>query len=463
LIRNAPAAENAAFDRAPEALRLPASSMDQIVNLAKRRGFVFPASEIYGGLNSCWDYGPLGVELKRNVKDAWWRSMVLTRRDVVGLDSAILQHPDVWRTSGHVGSFSDPLVDCRKCKARFRADDLDTAVCGESKKPITADCRAQFTEPRAFNLMFKTNLGPVEGEGSVAYLRPETAQGIFTNYLNVQTTARLKPPFGVAQIGKSFRNEITPGNFIFRTREFEQMEMEYFVPPAEWERWYDYWREQRLQWYVDLGISAENLRRRDHDADELGHYAAATTDVEYRFPIGWKELEGIASRTDFDLKRHSESSGRTLEYFDGQTRERFMPYVIEPAAGVDRAVLAFLCDAFEEQQVEGETRTVLHLHPRLAPVKVAVFPLVKKEGMPELATTIEERLRRLGIATFYDQSGAIGRRYRRQDEVGTPWCVTVDGESVSAGTVTLRERDTMTQERVSADALPGLIASRLLS
>jgi glycyl-tRNA synthetase len=462
LIRNTPAAENTAFDNA-RSRRLPATSMDQIVNLAKRRGFVFPASEIYGGLNSCWDYGPLGVELKRNVKDAWWRSMVLTRRDVVGLDSAILQHPDVWRTSGHVDSFSDPMVDCRQCKARFRADDLDTAVCGETKKPLSAECRAHFTEPRAFNLMFKTHLGPVEGEGSVAYLRPETAQGIFTNYLNVQTTARLKPPFGVAQIGKSFRNEITPGNFIFRTREFEQMELEYFVPPADWERWFDYWRAERLQWYVDLGIAADNLRRRDHDADELGHYATATTDVEYRFPIGWKELEGIASRTDFDLKRHSESSGKTLEYFDGQTRERFMPYVIEPAAGVDRAVLAFLCEAFEEQQVEGETRTVLHLHPRLAPVKVAVFPLVKKEGMPEMATTIEERLRRLGIATFYDQSGAIGRRYRRQDEVGTPWCVTVDGESVSAGTVTLRERDAMTQERVSVDGLPALIASRLLT
>jgi glycyl-tRNA synthetase len=310
--------------------------------------------------------------------------------------------------------------------------------------------------------MFETHLGPVEGEGSLAWLRPETAQGIFTNYLNVQTTARLKPPFGVAQIGKSFRNEITPGNFIFRTREFEQMEMEYFVPPGEWERWFDHWREARFQWYVDLGIRPENLRRRDHEADELAHYSNATTDIEYRFPIGWKELEGVASRTDFDLRRHSESSGRTLEYFDGQTRERFTPYVIEPAAGVDRALLAFLCEAYDEEQVEGETRTVLRLHPRLAPVKVAVFPLVKKEGMPELATRLEERLRRLGIATVYDRSGAIGRRYRRQDEVGTPWCVTVDGESVAAGTVTLRDRDAMTQERVAVDGLPELIASRLL-
>lgn len=448
---------------------MPATSMDQVVNLAKRRGFVFPASEIYGGLNSCWDYGPLGVELKRNVKDAWWRAMVSTRRDVVGLDSAILQHPDVWRASGHVDSFSDPMVDCRKCKARFRADDMDNAVCGESKKPVSAECRAQFTEPRAFNLMFRTHLGPVEGEGSLAYLRPETAQGIFTNYLNVQTTARLKPPFGVAQIGKSFRNEITPGNFIFRTREFEQMEMEYFVPPAEWERWFDYWRGQRWDWYVALGLSPERLRRRDHEATELAHYSNATTDIEYRFPIGWKELEGVASRTDFDLKRHTESSGKTLEYFDGQTRERFVPYVIEPAAGVDRATLAFLCEAYTEEQVpageggETETRTVLALHPRLAPIKVAIFPLVKKEGMPELATTIEESLRARGIATFYDQSGAIGRRYRRQDEIGTPWCVTVDGESVSAGTVTLRDRDTMAQERVAVDALPDLLSAKLLA
>jgi glycyl-tRNA synthetase len=475
--------------------------MDQIVNLAKRRGFVFPASEIYGGLNSCWDYGPLGVELKRNVKDAWWRAMVSTRRDVVGLDSAVLQHPQVWRTSGHVDNFSDPLVDCRKCKARFRADDLENARCPQRHDaPINDECRSQFTAPRAFNLMFSTHLGPVEGEGSLAYLRPETAQGIFTNYLNVQTTARLKPPFGVAQIGKSFRNEITPGNFIFRTREFEQMEMEYFVPPAEWERWFDYWREQRFQWYVDLGIDAGNLRRRDHEATELAHYSNATTDIEYRFPIGWKELEGVASRTDFDLKRHSEASGRQLEYFDGQTRERFMPWVIEPAAGVDRALLAFLSDAYEEQNVaasevaaaaagigggtasadapdgglpkdgkagkgggkdEDDMRTVLHLHPRLAPIKVALFPLVKKEGMPEFANRLEEELRRHGVSTFYDQSGAIGRRYRRQDEIGTPWCVTVDGESLTGGSVTLRDRDSMLQERVPATSLAALIAGKL--
>jgi len=451
---------------------VPATSMEQVVNLCKRRGFVFPASEIYGGLGSCWDYGPLGVELKRNVKDAWWRAMVHTRRDVVGLDSAILQHPQVWKTSGHVDNFSDPLVDCRQCKARFRADALDDATCGETKKPISAGCRAHFTEPRAFNLMFQTWMGPVQDEAATAYLRPETAQGIFTNYLNVQTTARLRPPFGVAQQGKSFRNEITPGNFIFRTREFEQMEMEYFVPPAEWQTWFDYWRQQRWQWYVDLGLAPERLRRRDHEQTELAHYSNATTDIEYLFPIGWKELEGIASRTDFDLKRHSEASGKALEFFDGQTRERFTPWVIEPAAGVDRAVLAFLCEAFEEQKLEGavkeggekgedDVRTVLHLHPRLAPVKVAIFPLVKKEGMPELAMKLEDELRSRGVSTFYDQSGAIGRRYRRQDEVGTPWCVTVDGESLSAGTVTVRERDSMQQSRVRADGLSAWVAGRL--
>jgi len=407
------------------------------------------------------------VELKRNIKDAWWRELVHGRRDVVGLDSAILQHPQVWRTSGHVDNFSDPLVDCRRCKARFRADDLESAVCGEKPRPISAECRAQFTEPRAFNLMFRTHMGPVEDEGHSVWLRPETAQGIFTNYLNVQTTARLKPPFGVAQIGKSFRNEITPGNFIFRTREFEQMEMEYFVPPDQWERWFDYWRAERFDWYVRLGLAPERLRRRDHAGDELAHYSNATTDIEYLFPIGWKELEGVASRTDFDLARHSEASGRQLEYFDGQTRERFRPWVIEPAAGVDRAALAFLCEAFEEQRLgdgegEDDVRSVLHFHPRLAPTKVAVFPLVKKEGMPEFAQRLEDDLRRHGLTTAYDQSGAIGRRYRRQDEIGTPWCVTVDGESLGSGTVTLRDRDSMTQERLRAADLPALLAARLV-
>ncbi len=441
---------------------MSASSIDQIVSLAKRRGFVFQASEIYGGLGSCWDYGPLGAELKRNVKDAWWRSMVSTRRDVEGLDSAILQHPDVWKASGHVDTFSDPLVDCRKCKARFRADDLDGATCpARHNAALNDECRENFTEPRAFNLMFQTHLGPVEGSASLAYLRPETAQGIFTNFLNVMTSSRRKPPFGIAQIGKSFRNEITPGNFIFRTREFEQMEMEFFVPPDEWETWYSYWREARMQWYLDLGMNAANLRYRDHDGAELAHYAKATADIEYKLPIGWKELEGVACRSDFDLKAHAEASGKTIEYFDGQTRERYVPWVIEPAAGVDRAVLCFLVDAFEEEELDGDTRTVLRLHPRLAPIKVAIFPLVKKDGMPELAMEIEDSLRARGIATFYDQGGAIGRRYRRQDEVGTPWCITVDGETQEHGTVTLRDRDSMQQERVAVADLPSLITERL--
>ncbi len=441
---------------------MPATSIDQIVNLAKRRGYVYPASEIYGGLNSCWDYGPLGAELKRNVKDEWWRFMVHTRRNVVGLDSAILQHPGVWRASGHVDGFSDPLVDCKKCKARFRADDLESATCPvRNNVALNDECKSHFTEPREFNLMFQTHLGPVQDEGSLAYLRPETAQGIFTNYLNVQTTGRLKPPFGIAQIGKSFRNEITPGNFIFRTREFEQMEMEFFCPPDEWEQWYAFWKEQRMQWYLDLGLSPERLRWRDHEGTELAHYAKATADIEYELPIGWKELEGVACRSDFDLNAHTKGSGKTLEYFDGQTRERYVPWVIEPAAGVDRAMLCFLVEAYDEEEVDGDKRTVLRLHPRLAPIKVAVFPLVKKDGMPEKAAEIEGQLLARGISTFYDQSGAIGRRYRRQDEVGTPWCITIDGETLSDGTVTLRERDSMEQTRVPAAELGALISERL--
>jgi glycyl-tRNA synthetase len=446
----------------PEPADVPATSLDQIVNLAKRRGFVFPASEIYGGLGSCWDYGPLGSEMKRNVKDAWWRSMVHTRRDVVGLDSAVLQHPDVWRASGHVDGFSDPLVDCKTCKARFRADDLEQATCpNRHNAPLNDECRAAFTEPRSFNLMFQTHVGPVEGDASVAYLRPETAQGIFTNFLNVMTTARQKPPFGIAQVGKSFRNEITPGNFIFRTREFEQMEMEYFVPPDQWEEWYAYWRQARMDWYLDLGVKADNLRFRDHDADELAHYAKATADIEYLLPIGWKELEGVACRSDFDLKRHAEASGKTIEYFDGQTRERFVPWVIEPAAGVDRAMLVFLVDAYDEEELDGEVRKVLRLHPRLAPIKVAVLPLVKKDGLPELAKDLEEQLLARGIATEYDQAGSIGKRYRRHDEIGTPWCVTIDGQTKEDGTVTLRDRDAMTQDRVPLEGLADDFAKRL--
>jgi len=442
----------------------PPDKMEKIVSLCKRRGYVFPASEIYGGQASCWDYGPLGVELKRNVKQAWWRAMVQERQDVVGLDSAILQHPRVWEASGHVAGFSDPLVDCRECKARFREDHVDEAACGNKAYPgrQARKCREAglFTEARQFNLMFKTHMGPMEDSAAVAYLRPETAQGIFINFINVVNSSRRKPPFGIAQIGKSFRNEITPGNFIFRTREFEQMEMEYFVPPDQWQQWYEYWRDARYQWYLDLGLRPERLRIRPHEADELAHYANACVDVEYEFPFGWSELEGIASRTDFDLKQHSEHSGKDLQFFDDATKRHYHPYVIEPAAGVDRALLAFLADAYEEQQLEKEQRTVLHLHPRLAPVKVAVFPLVKRDGMVERARNVEAALRP-HFQVFYDESGAVGRRYRRQDEIGTPFCVTIDGETAENNSVTLRDRDSMQQERVNLDQLVGLLREKL--
>ena len=434
--------------------------MEKIVSLCRRRGFMFQSSEIYGGLNSCWDYGPLGVELKRNVKEAWWRSMVHERDDVVGLDSAILQHPRTWEASGHLDGFTDPMVDCKKCKKRFRADQLEQASCGEKPSKRPGECDGELTDIRQFNLMFKTFMGPVEDTSAVVYLRPETAQGIFVNFQNVQSAARLKPPFGIAQIGKSFRNEITPGNFIFRTREFEQMEMEFFVPPAEWEKWFDYWRQARLQWYRDLGIDSEKLTMRDHVAEELAHYSNATSDVEYLFPFGWSELEGVASRTDFDLQKHHAFSGKDLRFFDDQSRERYFPYVIEPAAGVDRATLAFLCDAYLEEEVRGEKRVVLKLHPRLAPIKVAIFPLVKRDGMPDKARAIESELRKF-FPTFYDEGGAIGRRYRRQDEVGTPFCLTIDGDTMHDDTVTLRDRDSMDQERVAADQLVSVLQQRL--
>ncbi len=427
--------------------------MDSIVSLCKRRGFVFQASEIYGGIGNTYDYGPLGVELLRRVKDAWWGRVVTERADVVGLDSAIIQHPKVWETSGHVGGFSDPMVDCKKCKARFRADKLEDARCPEKPSKRPGECAGELTEPREFNLMFKTNVGPVEGSGSVAYLRPETAQGIFLNFKNVLESARAKPPFGIAQIGKSFRNEITPGNFVFRTREFEQAEMEFFVPPAEDEQWFDYWVKERFQWYTDFGIDAERLRLRVHDPKELAHYAKATTDVEYLYPFGWGELEGIANRTDFDLARHSEASGTNLVYFDQEKKEKYTPYVIEPAGGINRMALTFLIDAYEEQQLEKDTRIVLHFHPQIAPTTVAIFPLVKKEGMPEKAHEIEAELRRARLSVFYDEKGAIGRRYRRQDEIGTPYCITVDGETLSDGVVTIRDRDSMEQVKVKADEL----------
>ena len=448
-------------------------TMDQIVSLAKRRGFVFPSSEIYGGFGSTWDYGPLGVELKRNVKNAWWQANVQERDDVVGLDSAILMAPQVWQASGHVATFHDPLVDCTNCKMRWRADHLPLKPVSEIKDfrpapgqegltevPVCPNCGSTaLTAPRNFNLMFKTYVGPVAEEAAVAYLRPETAQGIFVNFKNVQETMRRKLPFGIAQIGKSFRNEITPGNFIFRTREFEQMELEYFVRPGEDERWHERWVADRLRWYHDLGLNRGKLRLRLHEKEELAHYARATFDIEYLFPIGWSELEGIANRTDFDLRRHMESSGKDLRYFDDESGEHLIPYVIEPAAGADRTALAFLIDAYDEEAVAatGDTRVVLHFHPALAPVKVAVLPLSKKEPLTALAQEIHTSVRRHWMSQYDQTGGAIGKRYRRQDEIGTPLCVTVDFQSLEDRAVTIRDRDTMGQVRVPiADLVPAL-------
>jgi len=434
--------------------------MDRVVNLAKRRGLVFPSSEIYGGFRSTWDYGPLGVLLKRNVKDAWWRSMVQLRDDIVGLDAAILMAPRVWEASGHVATFTDPLVDCRKCNERFRADQLP-----ESGACPNCGAKESFTEARQFNLMFKTFVGPVEDEASVAYLRPETAQGIFVNFSNVQTTARKKPPFGIAQIGKSFRNEITPGNFVYRTREFEQMEMEYFVPPEDGEQWFEYWCQERLGWYTDLGIPAEQLRLRPHETDELSHYSTGTADVEFMYPWGWGELEGIANRTDYDLTQHTKFSGQDLSYFDQENDRRYVPHVIEPAAGADRATLAFLLAAYVEEEVpdaKGGTdkRTLLRLDPRLAPIKVAVLPLSKNEQLVPLAGEIAGTLRSQFMIDV-DVAGSIGKRYRRQDEVGTPLCVTIDFDSLDDRAVTVRDRDTMEQERIAIPDLLPLLHERL--
>jgi glycyl-tRNA synthetase len=436
-------------------------TMDEIVALCKRRGFIFPSSEIYGGLGSTYDYGHYGVLLKNNIKGEWLKAMLQERDDIVAIDSAVLQHPRVWEASGHLEGFTDPLVDCRTCKLRFRADHLEDSACGEkpSKRPGEGP-NCELTEARQFNLMFETHVGPVRDDASVAYLRPETAQGIFINFKNVLQFARKKPPFGIAQIGKSFRNEITPGNFIFRTREFEQMEMEFFVPPPDAGRWYEEWIRLRRDWYTGLGIRPDFLRIRPHDADELSHYSSGTSDVEYLFPIGWSELEGIANRGDYDLSRHAEFSGEKLEYFDQQSGERYVPHVIEPAAGADRATLAFLVDSYDTDEVEGRTRTVLRLHPRLAPVKVAVLPLVSKEGMPEKAREVFEGLRRR-VWTEYDEGGSIGKRYRRQDEIGTPWGVTVDGQTMEDDTVTLRDRDSLEQTRVPVEGLADELAERL--
>ncbi|MEJ7891374.1 MAG: glycine--tRNA ligase [Solirubrobacteraceae bacterium] len=436
-------------------------TMDKIVALCKRRGLIFPASEIYGGIGNTYDYGHYGVLLKNNVKDAWWQAMVFGRDDIVALDSAIIQHPRTWKASGHLEGFTDPLVDCKTCGQRFRADHLDGLQC--PRKPSMhpgefGDC--SLTDAREFNLMFETTVGPLRDAGSVAYLRPETAQGIFLNFKNTLQFARKKPPFGIAQVGKSFRNEITPGNFIFRTREFEQMEMEFFVPPDEAQRWYEYWCEQRRSWYERLGIRPDHLKLRPHDPDELSHYSSGTSDVEYLFPIGWSELEGIANRGDFDLSAHAAESGQKLVYKDANVGVEYVPHVIEPAAGADRAVLAFLCDAYDEDEIGGEHRTVLRLHPRLAPVKVAVFPLLRKDGHPELAREVYESLRER-VTTEYDDGGNIGKRYRRQDEIGTPYCVTIDHQSLKDRTVTLRDRDTLAQERVPIDGLADELARRV--
>ena len=434
---------------------MPATELDQVVNLCKRRGFVYPSAEIYGGFRSTYDYGPLGALMLRNVKDAWLRTMVQTRDDVVLIDAAILGPPAVYEASGHLANFTDPLVDCMNCKQRFRQDQLpDLDLCPSCGK------RGTFTDPRNFNLMFKTFAGPVEGAGAEVYLRPETAQGMFLNFANVLNTTRKKPPFGIAQVGKSFRNEITPGNFVFRTREFEQMEMEFFVPPAEAPKWYEYWCKARLDWYLGLGIPSDMLRLRPHDADELSHYSAGTSDVEFTYPWGWGELEGIANRTDFDLTQHADHSGEKLDYFDPATNERYRPYVIEPAAGATRAMMAFLLAAYDEDVVNDEPRTVLRLHPRLAPYKVAVLPLSKKDTLTPLAREIFATLADRYMVD-YDETQNIGKRYRRQDEVGTPLCVTIDFDSLEDNAVTIRERDTTEQVRVPIAELPARIAEKL--
>jgi glycyl-tRNA synthetase len=455
--------------------------MDKIVSLCKRRGLIFPSSEIYGGLASCWDYGPVGVGLKRNVKEAWWKAIVQERDDVVGLDTSIMMHPGVWAASGHIDSFTDPLVECKSCHLRWRADAVEGKKC--------LKCGGELTEPRMFNLMFRTYMGPVDVEAELSktlslawgvpqvsgvgvaklkeqldratiYLRPETAQGIFVNFENVITTSRKRLPLGIAQIGKSFRNEITPGNFIFRTREFEHMELEYFVKPGTDEKWLDYWVKERFDWYVRLGVKKENLRLRQHGKDELAHYARDCYDIEYLFPMGWSELEGVANRGDFDLTQHAKCSGKELSYHDAEAGEKYVPYVIEPSAGVDRSLLAFLVDAYDEEEIEGEKRTVLHLHHSLAPIKVAVLPLSRNEKLTPLAKEVYKQLCP-SFVTDYDDSQSIGRRYRRQDEIGTPFCVTIDFESLEDKQVTIRERDSLAQIRVPIEQLEKILAAKL--
>ncbi len=481
--------------------------LDKIVSLAKRRGFVFQSSEIYGGLNGCWDYGPLGVELLRNIKEEWWKTMTY-REDVEGLDAAILMHPKVWEASGHVENFTDPMVDCKQCKARFRIDTLSEMINEKKKAKALEDLRNEiindsklvdkysnafqtedpfsavledqdlstkllqqincpqcgnkntFTSARQFNLMFKTFIGPVEDSGAVVYLRPETAQGIFVNFLNVQSSSRQKLPFGIAQVGKAFRNEINTKNFLFRTREFEQMEMQFFVKPADDKKWYDYWKAERLQWFKDLGMTENKLRYHDHPKEKLAHYAKEATDIEYEFPFGWGEIEGIHNRTNFDLSRHEEYSGKSLKYFDEELKEKFIPFIIETSAGASRSFMAFFVDAYYEEEVNGETRSVLKFNPRLAPIKAAILPLVNKDGMPEISQRIETVLRKR-FKVFYDEKGAVGRRYRRQDEAGTPFCITVDTQTLDDQTVTVRERDSMEQVRVQIDNLSSYLNEKL--
>jgi glycyl-tRNA synthetase len=451
---------------------VPSDVMDAIVNLAKRRGFAFQSSEIYGGLRSSYDYGPLGVELKNNIKRAWWRSMVQLRDDIVGQDAAIIMAPKVWEASGHLQSFSDPLVECTNCHQRFREDHLLEAFAdkhGRAPEPGELTCpncgKGPFTDPRNFNLMFKTFMGPVEDDSAVVWLRPETAQGIFVDFPIVQAASRKKIPFGIAQIGKAFRNEITPGNFIFRTREFEQMEMEFFVEPGSDEEWHETWIDERMRWFLDLGMRKENLRLREHGPDELAHYAKRAVDIEYRFPFGWSELEGIANRADYDLTQHQNLSGEDLTYYDAEKDQRYIPYVVEPAVGVDRSALAFLCDAYQEEEAPtaqggSEQRTVLKLDPRLAPIKVAVLPLSRNEKLSPMAKKLASDLREHWMIDFDDARG-IGRRYRRQDEIGTPYCVTVDFETLEDRAVTVRDRDSMAQDRVGVDRLVTYLDERL--
>ena len=427
-------------------------SMEKIVSLCKRRGFVFPSSEIYGGLASCWDYGPFGVELKRNIKDAWWKTIVQERDDVVGLETSIMMHPKIWEASGHIDRFTDPLVECKSCHLRWRAEEL-----GDEKCP---KCGGELTKPRMFNLMFKTFMGPVEDEASTIYLRPETAQGMFVNFENAVTISRKKLPLGIAQIGKSFRNEITPGNFVFRTREFEHMEMEYFVKPGDDKQWFDYWVKERFNWYIDLGIKKENLRLRQHGKEELAHYAKDCYDIEYLFPMGWAELEGIANRGDYDLTQHAKFSGKDLSFYDNENGQHYIPYIIEPSAGVERSFLAFLIDSYREEVVEGEKRVVLSLHPSLTPIKVAVLPLSRNEKLTPLAKEIYGQLRSSFI-TYYDDSQSIGRRYRRQDEIGSLFCVTIDFESLEDHQVTIRDRDSLAQIRVPIKELEKTLRAKL--